>query len=108
MSNDPGQEKPGSDSTPPKKEGWIEKLAERSAGLPSDQVAKEDPGKSPWSYAGKGLQFAATTALFALMGFYADRRFGWTPWGLVGFSMLGFVGGLYLLIKDALNEEKKK
>src|SRR3954451_1208465 len=100
MTQDPRQEKPGQD--PPK--GWIEKLAERSTGLPGDQDAKEDPGKSPWSYAGAGLQFAATTALFALMGWYCDRHFGWTPWGIVGFSMLGFIGGLFLLIKEALNK----
>jgi len=90
-----------------KEVGWIEKLAERSTGLPQDPTAnKQDPGKSPWSYAGAALQFGATWALFALMGWYCDKRFGWTPWGIVGFSALGFVGGLYLLIKEALKSEK--
>lgn len=106
MNQDPGQEKPGSD--PDSKKGWVEKFAERSTGLPSDKPANQDQGKSPWSYAGKGLQFAGTTALFAFMGYYLDRRFGWTPWGTVGLAMVGFIGGLYLLIKDALTEDRKK
>jgi F0F1-type ATP synthase assembly protein I len=106
MSKDPRQEKPGTPPTPPKKEGWIEKLADRSAGLPGSESTEKDSGKSAWSYAGKGLQFAVTTALFALIGWYADRRFGWTPWGMIGFSVVGFIGGLYLLIKEALNDQK--
>ena len=106
MSQPPRQEKPSHDSPPEPKKSWIENLAQQSAGLPSDSSPKKDPGKSPWSYAGKGLQFAATAALFVVMGVYVDRHFGWSPWGTVGFSLCGFVGGLYLLIKDALKDEK--
>ncbi|HVT81706.1 MAG TPA: AtpZ/AtpI family protein [Phycisphaerae bacterium] len=110
MAQEPSpEEKPSRDSSIPPTEkdkivGWIDNLAQRSAGLPQDRPAKEK-GKSPWSTAGKGLQFAATTALFALMGWWLDRRFGWTPWGTVGLSMLGFIGGLYLLIKEGLTDQ---
>jgi F0F1-type ATP synthase assembly protein I len=29
---------------------------------------------------------------------------GWSPWATVGFTMLGLIGGLYLLIKDAIKD----
>ena len=52
----------------------------------------------------KTTALAATTALFVLMGWYVDRKMGWSPWATVGFTMLGLVGGLYLLIKDAIKD----
>ena len=82
---------------------WIDGLAKRSAGLPDPSKApKEDSGKSPWSYAGTGIQFVATAGLFAFMGMYVDAKLNSSPWATVGLSMLGVIGGLYLLIKDAI------
>src|SRR3954447_7878035 len=107
----PKNENPSDQPNDPKREkdrpvGWIGGLANRSTGLPGDTSDKPKPEreKSPWSYAGMGLQFAGTTAVFAFIGLYLDRRYGWSPWGTVTLSMVGVVGGLYLLIKDALNE----
>ena len=88
------------------KVGWINSLAQRSTGLP--QYAKKpvasqpETDNSPWRYAGLGLQFAATTGVFVLMGYELDKRMGWSPWGLVTLGMLGLIGGLYLLIKDVI------
>src|ERR1051325_3822940 len=87
-----------------KKVDFMDELARRSAGLPSQTTPQRE--KSPWSYAGLGLQFAGTTALFVVMGLYLDHRFGWSPWGTVGLTMLGLVGGLYLLIKDSLKQNR--
>jgi F0F1-type ATP synthase assembly protein I len=97
------------DEKPPDqtKPGWIESLAQRSAGLPdtTPPLKKDrDQEKSLWSHAGAGIQFALTTALFAFMGLYVDRHWNTSPWAILGFTSLGFVGGLYLLIKDALKE----
>ena len=91
-----------------KKVGWLERLAQRSTGLPGTGKAPESPqvDKSAWRYAGIGLQFAATTALFTLMGYGLDRKMGWSPWGTVGLTMVGLIGGLYLLIKEALRENE--
>jgi len=89
------------------KGGWIAGLAKRSAGLPDTTAPlkrEEEQEKTLWSHAGAGLQFALTTALFALMGLYVDRHWNTSPWGILGLATLGFVGGLYLLIKDALKE----
>jgi ATP synthase protein I len=98
----------------PKKDaslGWIQGLAKRSSGLPEDITQpnpepKKESGKNAWSYAGIGIQFAATTGFFAFMGLYLDRRMGWTPWGTVTLTLIGLIGGLYLLIKDALKDNK--
>src|SRR5690349_17991883 len=70
--------------------GWIEDLALKSTGLPGlsgPPPTKETGEKTLWSYAGLGLQFAGTTAIFALMGYQLDRWTGWTPWGLISLSM---------------------
>ena len=98
---------------------WIERIAKRSTGLPDGSRQTENhanpsrsstnPGaKSPWAMAGVGIQFAGTAAIFALIGYYVDKRFGWSPWGLIGFSLVGFVGGLYLLIKEFLKDQGSK
>jgi ATP synthase protein I len=88
------------------KVGWLDRYAQRSAGLPDAQPPAAPREKSPWSYAGLGFQFAGTATLFALMGLYLDRRFGWSPWGTISLTMLGVIGGLYLLIKDALKRNR--
>jgi F0F1-type ATP synthase assembly protein I len=86
--------------------GWIDSLAQRSTGLPGTSRATktESDEKSPWRYAGLGLQFAGTTLIFVLMGYQLDKKMGWSPWGLVSLGMLGVIGGLYLLIKEVIKE----
>ena len=102
--------------TPPEKsskdesEGWVENLAKRSSGLPSEEAkpaAKSDPEeKSLWAYAGLGIQFAATVSLFAYGGYKLDQYMGWKGLALITLSLIAVVGNLYLLIKDALKENR--
>ena len=98
-----------SPSVPPPKKGenggWIDGLAQRSTGLPGKCESPVPQEKSPWALAGVGLQFAVTTAIFAFVGVYLDGRFGWTPWATIGMSVVGFVGGLYVLIKRFLGSQ---
>jgi len=108
MSQEPNNhDHPSEKPNPPKerKIGFFGDLAQRSSGLPQNRSAPQRE-KSPWSYAGLGLQFAGTTALFAFMGLYLDHRFGWSPWGTLSLTMVGLVGGLYLLIKDSLKANR--
>jgi F0F1-type ATP synthase assembly protein I len=101
MADDPNQ--------PNKKEGWIDNLAARSTGLPTPQNAPSPSSSrdaSLWSLGGAGLQFAATVALMALVGWKLDGWMGWSPWGVVSMTFLGLVGGLYLLIKEAGGSKK--
>ncbi|MCH9650710.1 MAG: AtpZ/AtpI family protein [Deltaproteobacteria bacterium] len=37
-----------------------------------------------------------------LLGYWLDRRYGWQPWGVLVGALLGLVGGMYNLIRDAL------
>ena len=99
---------------------WIDNLAQRSTGLPDGSGRSENKAnpsrnssqptqeKSPWAMAGVGIQFAVTAAVFAFIGYFLDKRFGWSPWGVIGFSLVGFVGGLYLLIKEFLKDQGGK
>jgi F0F1-type ATP synthase assembly protein I len=95
----------GTSPAPDKGSGWLNNLAQRSTGLPRPDAENPPPKseeKNGWSYAGIGLQFAATTAIFTCMGLYVDYRFQCSPWGTLGLTLLGLVGGMYLLIKEAL------
>lgn len=95
----------------PENEGFFDKLVQRSTGLPdtADQgnqdrskASKGSEEKTLWKFAGLGLQFAITVSLFAYLGYELDRRLGWSPWGLIGLTMVATIGNLYLLIKDAI------
>ncbi len=98
-----------SDQPPPadpkNKPGWMDRLADQSTGLPADQPSRKEPadtGTNPWRLAGVGIQFAGTVAIFALIGYWLDHRFGWTPWATVALAMVAVVGNTYLLIKEAI------
>ena len=49
--------------------------------------------------AGAGLQFGLAIVIFALLGNWADGRFGTKPWLLVLGVALGFLGGTISLVK---------
>ena len=89
------------------KEDWIERLAQRSTGLPETSQAKPQPKQaSPWTYAGMGVQFAGTAVVFAVMGYYLDQHMHWSPWGTIVCTMIGLIGGFYLMIKEAFRINK--
>ena len=41
-------------------------------------------------------------------GMFLDKRMGWTPWGLVGLSVVGICVGFYGFIHDMLKLGKQK
>lgn len=89
---------------------WLDSLAKRSTGLPSDAKSSppgppEPKEKSPWAYAGLGIQFAGTVCLFAYAGYELDRWQGWHGGGLITLSLLAVVGNMYLLIKDSIKRQ---
>jgi F0F1-type ATP synthase assembly protein I len=57
-------------------------------------------------YSGIGLEFAGAVAGFALIGYWVDRHFATGPRGVIVGSMLGLVGGLYNLVKEALQASR--
>jgi ATP synthase protein I len=53
-------------------------------------------------YSGVGLELAGATAGLALLGYWIDRKFGTSPWGILGGVVIGIVGGLYNMIRESL------
>ena len=53
-------------------------------------------------YSGVGLELAGATAGLALLGYWLDRHFGTSPWGILGGVIIGIVGGLYNLVRESL------
>ena len=70
---------------------------------------KREGGRSVWQI----LAFASTLgmSLFGsiltgvILGRGADYYLGTAPWGLLGFSLLGALAGLWGLYKKAVNKE---
>ena len=58
-------------------------------------------------FAGVGIELAATVGVACLLGYWIDRHFQTWPWGLVSCAALGIVGGLYNLIRPALEEMRR-
>lgn len=94
------------------KSNWINNLAQRSAGLPTERPSPRktsgEEEKSLWSLAGLGVQFAVTVGVLAYLGILLDRKLNSSPWGLVVLVTLGTIGNLYLLVKQALSENHQK
>jgi ATP synthase protein I len=53
-------------------------------------------------YSGIGLELAGATAGLALLGYWIDSKFGTSPWGILICVVIGIVGGLYNLVKEAM------
>lgn len=70
----------------------------------NDQGGRVDPrDRQPWMrLGGVGLELAAAVGGFSLLGYWIDRHYGTSPWGLLVGALLGLVGGFYNLVKAAL------
>jgi len=62
-----------------------------------------------------GLEFALAIGISALIGYYLDKRFGWSPWGLIIGMIIGTLAGVkrlwtfskeYLAKEDSDDESK--
>ena len=58
-------------------------------------------------YSGVGLELVGAVAVFTLVGYWFDQHFGWTPWGMLTGLVLGFIGGMYNLVKEAQQAERE-
>ncbi len=48
-----------------------------------------------------GLDLAIVVGGFAAIGWWLDRRYGWSPWGTLTGALLGIVGGLTNFVRAA-------
>jgi F0F1-type ATP synthase assembly protein I len=80
--------------------------------LAEPQMAEKPPdpdrdSESDWGkHLGVGLQMLVGVGLGLAVGTWLDKKYGWSPWGVLVGSMLGLAGGMYLLIKDAIRMNK--
>lgn len=76
---------------------------------PPDESAKRRSASSgdaadsaQWhQMAGIGVEFVAAVGVFTAIGWYADKKLGTGPWLLIAGCGVGFVGGLWNMIKAA-------
>ena len=71
-------------------------------------MAAKSPDMDPgWGkHLGVGLQMLVGVALGYFVGDWLDKKYGWTPWGVLVCAALGLASGMYLLIKEAIRINK--
>ena len=69
----------------------------------------EEPKRYPsWvRLSGIGVELVGAVVGFTLIGYWIDRHFGSSPWGLLIGLGLGLVGGMYNLIRQSLVASKE-
>ena len=68
------------------------------------EPSKHSTGGSPMRAAGSGLELAAAIGGTCLLGYWIDRHFDSSPWGILICATIGITGGLYNLIRRTLHE----
>ena len=58
-------------------------------------------------FAGVGFEFAAAVGVCGYLGYWADRYWRIEPWGLLMGLGLGFVAGLYQLVRTAQSIDRE-
>ncbi len=69
-------------------------------------MAANDQGPNWGKYLTSGFEIAVGIVLGCVVGSYADRKLGSSPWGLLIGLLLGCAGGTYLLIKETMKMNK--
>ena len=65
-------------------------------------------GSASWTrLAGIGFELVAGVGAFILVGYWWDRHFGTGPKGVIVGAVLGLIGGMYNLIRQALSATRE-
>jgi len=74
----------------------------------SHPMSERSRPRSGWvRLAAMGMELTAAVVGLAALGYALDRSFGWKPWGLLTCALIGLVGGMYNLIRDALRVSRE-
>ncbi len=66
------------------------------------------PNQNSWRrVAGIGFDFAGAVGGFAFVGFWIGRHYGSERWGVLVGAVLGLIGGLYNLVRQALRASRE-
>ncbi len=72
-------------------------------------MAEEPESGGRWQgLAGIGFELVGAVVGLTLIGYWWDRHFGSSPWGLLTGAILGLIGGMYNLIRQSLSAFKKE
>lgn len=70
--------------------------------------ADEELSRQWHRMAGVGMEFAAAIIVMGAIGWFLDWLFGLSPWGLVAGMALGFVVGLWQLIRVGMRSLRQE
>lgn len=66
----------------------------------SEQRPDDGRGMSQWgTMASMGSEFVLSILLPGALGFWIDRKWGTTPWWMLGLGVFGFGAGLYRTLR---------
>ena len=66
-----------------------------------------DTGENWGKYLGYGLETVVGAFLGYYIGHWLEQRFHWQSWVSAAGLMIGVASGMYLMIRDALKENKE-
>jgi F0F1-type ATP synthase assembly protein I len=66
-------------------------------------MPEKQKSRSLGALSGIGFELAAAVAGFTLAGYFWDRHFGSSPWGVLIGAALGVIGGTYNMIRQSLS-----
>ncbi len=67
---------------------------------PDPRLPDDSNESALWfSLSGLGFEFLAALAVPGGVGWWLDKKFGWSPWGLIIGIGLGFAVGLYTIVR---------
>ncbi len=66
-----------------------------------NRSSEPSSGREFYKYSGLGFEFVVIVGIFAFFGDWADRKWGWEPWGLLAGCGVGLTTGLYFLVKES-------
>ncbi len=79
---------------------------------PHDAAGQRSPtnrparGRAAFGMVGIGLELAGVVGIMTLLGYGIDQWLDSHPWGLTIGALLGIVGGLYNLVKEAIKANR--
>jgi F0F1-type ATP synthase assembly protein I len=68
-----------------------------------ESQSENNKWKTIMKWSGLGVEFAGVIILFCYFGYKLDEKFQTSPWFLLAGFFLGFIGMLYIIIKDTHN-----
>jgi F0F1-type ATP synthase assembly protein I len=68
-----------------------------------ENQSENNKWKALMKWSGLGVEFAGVIFLFCFFGYKLDEHFQTSPWLLLAGFFLGFIGMLYIIIKDTRN-----